>query len=123
MSYNKTGRSDEEAILDLVSNRVEGDNLSEYVVDYLPVRTSKGDEESLAVVALARKEVVVRYLNTLARTGFEVEALEISPSAIKRAVSFSTTEKDPKTVLVINFGRTESYLTMISGRRLLFDQE
>ncbi len=122
LSYTTGGKSDAEAILGLVGNRVEG-ALADYVIDYLPVRASKGDEESLAVVALAKKRLVVRYLDAIAHSGFDVIALEVGPSAIKRLVSIMADDGEYRTVLVINFGRTESYLTMVSGRRLLFDQE
>lgn len=122
MTYFKGAKSDDEAILELLSGRIDG-SLSEHVVDYLPVRANKGDEESLAVVAISKRETVMQYLDLLTKSGLEPTALEIGPSAIRRLVCEMSGVDDPDTVLVINFGRALSYLTMVSGRRLLFDQE
>ena len=125
LSINYTSlnsKIDNESLLKALCDRVDED-LSEYVIDYLQVRTNDSDNEQLALVALVRRELVITYLELLRRSGLNVEALEIRPAAIKRLI-FSLIEPDDyRNILVINFGRTKSYLTIISGRRLLLDQE
>ncbi|MDH3452739.1 MAG: pilus assembly protein PilM [Gammaproteobacteria bacterium] len=97
--------------------------LENYVIDYLPVRSNTERGPRLSVVAVARREHVIDYLELLRGCGLDVEALEIGPAAIKRLVTAMADLIDPENVLVINFGESLTYLTMISGRRLLFDQE
>lgn len=122
LSYRPGNREEGAAILEALKDRVEG-AVSDYVVDYLPVRGRKGDEERLAVVALSPRGFVIDFLESMRKAGLDVEALEIGPSAIKRLVVTLSANDDPQSVLVVNFGLSNSYLTMISGRRLLFDQE
>jgi type IV pilus assembly protein PilM len=97
--------------------------LDNYVIDYLPVRSNTERGQRLSVVAVAHREDVIPYLERLRGCGLDVVALEVGPAAIKRLVTAMTDLSDPENVLVINFGESVSYLTMISGRRLLFDQE
>jgi Tfp pilus assembly PilM family ATPase len=52
-----------------------------------------------------------------------VSALEIGPLAISRLTSAISKDHDSATILVVNSGRRASYLTLISGSDLLFDQE
>ncbi len=115
-------QTDGDAILKVMGSRAGGD-LSEYVIDYMPVRTSTGEEERLAMVALAKRDVVINYLESLRRSGLRVGALEVGPAAIRRLVSTITKSPHPENVLVVNCGRSLSYLTMLSGGRLLFEQE
>lgn len=116
------GQKEEEALLKLMANRIQGE-LSDYVIDYIPVRGKSSDEERLAVVAFAKRDRVISYLEALRKAGMNVDALEIGPSAIKRLISTISTAEDDENILVINFGFKKSYITLISGRRLLFDQE
>lgn len=113
---------DSESLLKALSDRIDED-LSEYVIDYLPVRTSDKDEEKLALVALVKREIVITYLELLRLSGLYVEALEIRPAAVKRLIYSLFEPEDYRNILVINFGSNKSYLTIISGRRLLLDQE
>ena len=125
LSINYTSpksKVDSESLLKALSDRID-ENLSEYVIDYLPVRTSDTDEEKLALVALVKKELVITYLELLRLSGLTVEALEIRPAAVKRLIYSLVEPDDYRNLLVINFGSNKSYLTIISGRRLLLDQE
>lgn len=125
LSINYTSpksKVDSESLLIALSDRID-ENLSEYVIDYLPVRTSDTDEEKLALVALVKKELVITYLELLRLSGLTVEALEIRPAAVKRLIYSLVEPDDYRNLLVINFGSNKSYLTIISGRRLLLDQE
>ena len=117
-----TDQTDGAAILKVMSSRAGG-NLSDYVLDYMPVRTSRGEEERLAMVAMVRRDVVIDYLESLRRSGLQVDALEVGPAAIRRLVSTMTRSTHPENVLVVNCGRSLTYLTIISGGRLLFEQE
>jgi Tfp pilus assembly PilM family ATPase len=100
------GKSDDEALLALLAERLDGD-LADYVIDYIRVRSDQHAEERQAIVA----------------SGLETMHLEIGPSAIRRLISAMSTPNEYENVLAINFGRTASFITVISGARLLFDQE
>jgi Tfp pilus assembly PilM family ATPase len=117
----KEGQTTDAALLGVLKERIEGD-LKEFVIDYLPVRSEKKSGERLAIVAIARHEVVVRYLELLRKSGLVTKQLEIGPSAIRRVVSAIGPRDQHANVLAINFGRNQSYLTVISGARLLLDQ-
>jgi type IV pilus assembly protein PilM len=123
LSYtvNEDG-SDDNAILDVLGERLDGE-LSDYVIDYLPVRSEQGMQERLAIVAVAQRELVIRYLELLRKSGLDTKHLEIGPSAIRRLVSAMGGRGEHQNVLAINFGRESSFMTVISGARLLFDQE
>ena len=108
-------------ILRMVSKRIDGD-LDDYVVDYLPVRCNPSDEEHMAAVSIARKDKVISLLDVLDQCGLEVEALDIAPGALRRLISTLYEGKDASNVLLINVGASQTFLTIISGRRLLFDQ-
>lgn len=116
------GQSDAVALLHLLSERVD-DDLSEYVIDYLPVRSGTSSAGRLAIVTLARREAVIGYLEVLRKAGLETRQLEIGPVAIRRLVSAMGPQDRHENVLAINFGRHASYITVVSGARLLLDQE
>jgi Tfp pilus assembly PilM family ATPase len=108
-------------ILNLLESRLDGD-IDDYVVDYLPVRNNKGDDEHIVLASVAPRDKVWRLLNLLQHAGLHAQSLDIGPSALKRLIGALYLDKRESNVLVINVGDDESYLTIISGRRLLFDQ-
>jgi Tfp pilus assembly PilM family ATPase len=116
------GRSDAAAIAQVLRDRLDKD-LSDYVIDYMPVRADTHAAERFALVAVARRETVIGHLELLRKAGLEVLALEIGPSAIKRLITTLAQPDSVQNQIVINFGKTTSYLTVVSGRRLLQDQE
>jgi len=118
----KEGQDSNHAIANIVADRVEG-SLSDYVIDYLPVRRAEKHGKGLAVVAIAKLRNVTAYLDSLHGAGLEVMSMDIGPAAIKRLVTAIDGTQVGETVLVINFGTALSYLSIISGRRLLFDEE
>lgn len=123
VSYElQAGQSEVQIIAQRVSERVEG-ALQDYVVDYLPVRQQESKGKSTAIVAIARRERVIAYLECLRKAGLKVDCLEIGPASIKRLVAEMHKPKEGETVLVVNFGQRRSYLSIISGRRLLFDEQ
>jgi Tfp pilus assembly PilM family ATPase len=109
-------------ILSLMRERLDGE-LADHVLDFLPVREGASDGERLALVAVSRREDVIAHLELLRRAGLDVAALEVGPSAIRRLVCAISPAGEPENVLVLNAGDSASFMTMISGRRLLFDQE
>ncbi len=118
----QAGQSESHAVAAAVADRVTGD-VQDYVVDYLPVRRQEDGEVGLAVVALADYRTVIKYLECLRTAGLHVNVLEIGPAAIKRLVSTLHRPEGRETVLAVNFGGDKSYMSIISGRRLLFDEE
>lgn len=118
----KPSITDDAAIANALKDRIDGE-LSSYVVDKIPVRRREDENSALAIVALAEKSKVIDYLECLRKSGFIVDALEIGPSAIQRLISTLHAGKEYESVLTINFGSDKSYLSIISGRRLLFDEQ
>ena len=115
------GQSGDAALLKVLAERIEGD-LKDYVIDYLPVRSDKRSDEHTAIVAVARSEAVIQYLELLRKSGLVTKQLEIGPSAIRRLISAMGNQDRHDDILTINFGRNHSYLTVVSGARLLLDQ-
>jgi len=112
----------EAALLKVISERIDGD-LSDLVIDYLPIRSDSKSEEFLAIVAVAERRTVIDYLEMLRKSGLAVDRLEIGPTAIRRLVSAMVGAGRQEYVLALNCGRASSYLSVISGSRLIFDQE
>ena len=110
------------SIVQLMADRLDG-AVSDYVIDYVPIRMGARDGNRLALVAISRVEHVNNYLDCLASAGLHIDFLEIGPLAIKRLVQFGPASNQIDNVLVINIGDTTSHLTTISDRRLLADQE
>jgi type IV pilus assembly protein PilM len=110
------------AILRLMKDRLDGD-LNDYVLDYMPVRGRSKNDEKLALVAVSERKPVIDFLELARKAGLDVSALEIGPLAISRLTGAISEDSDSATILVVNSGRRASYLTLISGNDLLFDQE
>ena len=124
INYQLTGSEKNEpaAILRVMKDRLDGD-LANYVLDYMPVRGRSKSDERLALVAVSERGPVVEYLELARKAGLTVSALEIGPLAISRLTSAISEDSGSSTILVVNSGRRASYLTLISGNDLLFDQE
>jgi len=123
LSYQLSGGQAEESVIGaLMAERLDGP-LTDYVIDYLPVRTRAREGERLALVAVSPRADVLNYLELARLAGLQVDALEIGPVAIRRLVSALSSGNESDVVLVLNTGTSASYLTVIAGRRLLLDQE
>ncbi|MGI9237569.1 MAG: pilus assembly protein PilM [Woeseiaceae bacterium] len=116
------GENEPAAILRAMKGRLDGD-LASYVLDYMPVGGRSKSDEKLALVAVSERDKVVDYLELARKAGLDVDALEIGPLAISRLTSAISEDSGSSTILVVNSGRRASYLTLISGSDLLFDQE
>lgn len=121
LTYKATVTDVDTEILKMLSQRVD-DDINDYVIDYLPVRNNKSDDEHIVMASMAKRDKVERLLNTLTHSGLEVHSLDIGPAALKRLVSSLSSKDSRNNVLLINIGDESSYLTIVSGRRLLFDQ-
>ena len=123
ITYQKNENQDEQQnLVAALANRL-GDNLDEYVIDFLPVRGSAENKNGLAIAAIAKQDDVINYLDNLSRCKLDVLSLDINPVAIKRLVCAMSQPGDMANVLIINIGRMKSYFTMLSGRRMIFDHE
>lgn len=113
-------QSSEAAIAGQMADRLDGD-LSEYVIDAVPVRSAARDSEQQALVAVSRRDRVERLLDGLSECGLVPDVVEIAPVALRRLVSRLPGSQDGLT-LIVNTGLERSYLTLLHGRRLLIDQ-
>lgn len=115
--------SDTESLVLALKKRINGD-LNDYVIDYLPIKPDAIERnDRIALVAMAKQDIVEQYLDFLADCGLEVVALEIGPVAIRRLVNTLTAAEQKQKVLTINFGTKISYLTVIWNNELLFDRK
>lgn len=120
---SRPNETDDQAIARLMEERV-GEDLAQFVIDYVLVRGDASASERRAIVLISERGTVLSYLDSLHKAGLEVEALEVGPIAIRRLVAtLIGAGGAPSNVLVLNTGERKSYLTMISGQRLLFDEE
>jgi Tfp pilus assembly PilM family ATPase len=124
INYKSSGseKQEEAAILRVMKGRLDGD-LNNYVLDYMPVSSRSKNDERLAIVAVSEHKKVIELLELTRKARLDVIALEIGPVAVSRLIGVLSTEHGSGNVLVINSGRHASYLTLISGGDLLFDQE
>jgi len=121
LTYKSNVGDVDSEVVKMLSNRIDG-SIDDYVVDYVPVRSNPADEEHMVVATVAEKTKVTGLLNALIGCGLEVDSLDIAPTALRRIVSALYTGHAADNVLLIHTYRDESYLTVISGRRLLFNQ-
>jgi len=116
-------QSVDEAIMKGVLARLGG-QAEDIIVDYLPVRQEDLEaRHRQALVAVAQRRDVLAFLDVLAGAGLTVAFLEIGPAALRRLLSSLDQTKQYPSLLLINFGRAKSFLTILSGRRLLMDRE
>ncbi len=119
----KTDDIEVQALLNALKHRVD-DDLSDYVIDYLPINPQTQEQiNRVALVAMAKHDGIEEYLGLLNYSGLAVEALEIGPVAIKRLVSSLNSSEETQKVLTLNFGTQKSYLTVIWNNELLLDRE
>jgi type IV pilus assembly protein PilM len=121
LSYKASVRDLDSEVVHMLSQRVDGD-ITDYVIDYLPVRNRSADEEHIVMASVARRSDVDEFLKLLEYAGLQPHSLDIGPSALRRLISVLCTDDKTSNVLLINTGEEHSYLTIVSGRRLLFDQ-
>ena len=121
VSYRFTDHAQEQAtIAKLALERVGGEQ-ADWVMDFVPVHARGADErDRAALVACARTNKVIDYLEALRRAKLQVAALEIGPLSIQRLV---TSTSSGENVLALNFGNHKTFLTMYSKQRLSLERE
>jgi Tfp pilus assembly PilM family ATPase len=117
------GESEPQRILSLVEERID-EPIAECVVDYHSIRASDEDGgDRSALVAVARRDVVISYLELLRRAGLRVDALEIVPVAIHRLAAWLGREERSSHTVLLHGGKRRSHLIVYAGRRLLLYRE
>ena len=118
---------DFETVLAQVLRERLRDEIAETIADYLPIRNEDGhDAQREALVAVASRARVMAHLGHLTAAGLDPVALELGPAALARLLAFvntADTRSPYPHVLVINFGRRHSHVSVIWGRRLVLDRE
>jgi type IV pilus assembly protein PilM len=116
------GQNEQQAVAKVVRDQL-GAAAAESVVDYYQVRSvdaASPDKQVLAAVASSQR--VHAYLDALRGAGLEPVALDIGPAAIARLLAAMQDDYE-QSVLLVNFGLSRSFLTVIWGRRLMLDRE
>jgi type IV pilus assembly protein PilM len=117
------GENERAAVARLVREQLGAAQADESVVDYIPVRSPDATGPQRQVLAaIAPMQKVCGYLDALRGAGLEPVALDIGPAAIARLLA-SMQEDYTQAVILVNFGASKSYLSVISGRRLMLDRE
>jgi len=117
-----SGQTEPQAVAKAVREQL-GATAAASVVDYYQVRSVEAaGPEKQVLAAVAASANVLAYLETLRGAGLEPVALDIGPAAIARLLAAMQEDFD-QSVLLINFGASKSYLTVIWGRRLMLDRE
>jgi type IV pilus assembly protein PilM len=116
------GQTEAQAVAKAVRDQL-GAAAAESVVDYYAVRSVEAaGPEKQVLAAVASSGTVLAYLEALRGAGLEPVALDIGPAAIARLLAAMQDDYE-QSVLLINFGASKSYLTVIWGRRLMLDRE
>lgn len=120
------GQSAETAITQALRERLQGE-IASSVVDYLPIRNDDAaTDRSDALAAVAPREAVMGHLRLMEAAGLDPVALEVGPGALARLVAHvnvADVRGEFPHVLVINFGRQSSHVSVVWGRRLVLDRE
>jgi Tfp pilus assembly PilM family ATPase len=99
--------------------------LTDSLVDFVQIRNpveNAGEQDAL--VAVAKRTQVMAYLERLRNAGLEAAALDVRPVALCRLAAAVQPEETPyRNVLLANFGVNKTYLTVLSGKRLMLDRE
>ncbi len=103
LNYQVTGGiSDGAAIMKLMDQRLEGP-ISDYVVDFLPVRGSGKEQDRVALVITSLRADVLALLDNMHKCGVEVTDIDVSPAALNRLVgALSNVSKSLRNVLLVN---------------------
>ena len=118
----QNGQNEGQSVAKAVREQL-GAAAADSVVDYYQVRSVEASgSERQVLAAVASTKNVLAYLETLRGAGLEPVALDIGPAAIARLLA-AMQEDFEQSVLLINFGASKSYLTVIWGRRLMLDRE
>ena len=115
------GQDDTATLLRTLRERFKG-GLDDAVVDILPIRRPPESNLRSAVVAVAQRDKVIAHLDLLTSAGLEPQAVDIGPAALARLARAVVTGDPRANLLLINFGLENTYLSLLWGRRLMFDR-
>lgn len=115
------GQDDTATLLRTLRERFKG-GLDDAVVDILPIRRPPESNLRSAVVAVAQRDKVIAHLDLLTSAGLEPQAVDIGPAALARLARAVVTGDPKANLLLINFGLEHTYLSLLWGRRLMFDR-
>lgn len=122
MDYTTADGRDDSAILLRTLRERFKEGLDDSVVDILPIRRPPESNLRSAVVAIAPRERVEAHLELLCTAGLSPLAIDIGPAALARLARTAVTDNPHTNLLMINFGTQRSYLSLLWGRRLMFDR-
>jgi len=116
------GESERQAVARQVREQLGAAEAGGAVVDYIPVRGAGGaGPQRQVLAAVAPLHTVVAYLDALRGAGLDPVALDIGPAAIARLL-VSMQENGTDAVILVNFGSSKSYLSVVSGHGLMLDR-
>lgn len=98
--------------------------VEEAVIDYLPISNSaEGSDESRKVLLILVKRCdVISYMDLFRKAGLKVDAIDIGPNAIRRAVSIFIRPLG-KRIMIINIGDENSFSTILWDDSILIDRK
>lgn len=122
INYRCESAADEVAAIVRATEERIGDSINSRVVDYLPISGASDDHDRSALVAVAKHDAILGYLDALRSCALDVVALEVGPVAIQRLIGEIDDNHDA-TVVAITFGTVKSYVTVLAAGELLIDRE
>ncbi|MCP5154974.1 MAG: hypothetical protein H6983_12460 [Ectothiorhodospiraceae bacterium] len=116
------GMSEEEAFRAQVLDRLEG-GPDAWLVDRIPLTVpDPACVERRMMLALVARDEAEAYRACLADAGLDVRATELGPVALRRLVSVLAGRPPYPSMVLVNIGRTRTFLTLVAGRRLVLDR-
>lgn len=98
--------------------------VEEAVIDYLPLNNiaENGDRHRKVLLIFAKRSDVIGHLNSFKKVGLKVQAIDIGPNAINRALK-RFKKPSEKHILVINIGDANSFSTILWEDMVLIDRK
>ena len=116
------GQDDTAVLLRTLKERFKN-GLDDSVVDIIPIRRPAESNLRSAVVAVAPRDRVLAHLALLQAAGLTPLAIDIGPAALARVARAVVVDQPRANLLLLNFGTRRSYMTLLWGRRLMFDRQ
>ena len=94
--------------------------IEEAVIDYIPMQERLGGDRKVLLVAAPRPDVEA-HLNLLKAAGFEPEAVDVGPNALRRLFRFIRSIE--RRILLINIGRKSTFFTVLWDGDIMIDRQ
>ena len=119
----REGESEEQAILREAKEYLPCP-VEEAVIDYLPISNVAGgtDETRKVLLIFVKRSDVIAHINVLKKIGLKVNAIDIGPNAINRAIKRFKRPSEQR-ILVINIGDLSSFSTILWDDMVLIDRK